>query len=244
MDFEPKIIGFLCNWCSYAGADLAGVSRYQYPSNVLPVRVMCTGRLSPAILLEPFLKGCDGVLVAGCHLGDCHYQSGNYRVKARIEFLKKILPKIGIEEERLLLDWISASEGAKFAETIKATVSKIKELGQLKLGSRDILRLKGAIEALNSERVRWLTERLNVLTDEGADVEKLKNAIVNIVHDEIERGEIISILETKPKTIPELGEILGIEKDIILKHVLALRKRGIVIEGEEVNQYYKYELTR
>jgi F420-non-reducing hydrogenase iron-sulfur subunit len=108
--FEPKIIGFLCNWCSYAGADLAGVSRIQYPPNIRIVRVMCSGRIEPSFILEAFRDGADGVLVAGCHLpSDCHYISGNFKALRRIMLLKKVLKEFGIESERLRIEWISAS---------------------------------------------------------------------------------------------------------------------------------------
>jgi F420-non-reducing hydrogenase iron-sulfur subunit len=128
--FEPKIIGFLCNWCSYAGADLAGVSRIQYPPNIRIIRVMCSGRIDPAFVLEAFKDGADGVLVAGCHLpSDCHYISGNFKALRRITLLKRALSEFGIEPERLRLEWISASEGDKFASVVRDMVEEIKNLG-------------------------------------------------------------------------------------------------------------------
>ena len=129
-EFEPKIIGFLCNWCSYAGADLAGVSRIQYPPNIRIIRVMCSGRIDPAFVLEAFKDGADGVLVAGCHPpSDCHYISGNFKALRRITLLKKALKEFGIEPERLRLEWISASEGDKFAAVVRDMVEEIKSLG-------------------------------------------------------------------------------------------------------------------
>ncbi len=128
--FEPKIIGFLCNWCSYAGADLAGVSRIQYPPNIRIVRVMCSGRIDPAFVLKAFKDGADGVLVAGCHLpSDCHYISGNFKAQRRIALLRKVLQGFGIEPERVRLEWVSASEGDKFAAVVRDMVKQIKELG-------------------------------------------------------------------------------------------------------------------
>ena len=128
--FEPTIIGFLCNWCSYAGADLAGVSRIQYPPNIRIIRVMCSGRVDPAFILEAFKNGADGVLVAGCHLpSDCHYLSGNFKAQKRITLLKKVLAQLGIEPERLRLEWVSASEGEKFAAVVKDMVAKLQKLG-------------------------------------------------------------------------------------------------------------------
>jgi F420-non-reducing hydrogenase iron-sulfur subunit len=129
-DFEPRIIGFLCNWCAYAGADLAGVSRIQYPPNIRIIRVMCSGRVDPAFILEALKDGADGVLVAGCHLpSDCHYISGNFKALRRITLLKKVLQQLGIEPERVRLEWISASEGDKFATVVKDMVEEIRKLG-------------------------------------------------------------------------------------------------------------------
>jgi F420-non-reducing hydrogenase iron-sulfur subunit len=129
-DFEPKIIGFLCNWCAYAGADLAGVSRIQYPPNIRIIRVMCSGRVEPSFILEALKNGADGVLVAGCHLpSDCHYISGNFKALRRVRLLKRVLQQFGIEPERVRLEWISASEGDKFATVVKDMVEQIKKLG-------------------------------------------------------------------------------------------------------------------
>ena len=138
-EFEPKIIGFLCNWCSYAGADLAGISRIQYPANIRIIRVMCSGRVDPAFILEAFKNGADGVLVAGCHPpDDCHYISGNLKALRRTILLKEVLKELGIEPERLRLEWISASEGDRFATIIREMVEEIKKLGPnpLKVGGR------------------------------------------------------------------------------------------------------------
>jgi F420-non-reducing hydrogenase iron-sulfur subunit len=128
-DFEPNILGFLCNWCSYAGADLAGTSRMKYPSNLKSIRVMCSGRVDPAFVLEALRKGVDGVLIAGCHPGDCHYQSGNYKTNRRIKLLQKLLVDLGIEPQRVRFEYISASEGQKFAEVVTEFVDEIKKLG-------------------------------------------------------------------------------------------------------------------
>jgi len=128
-EFKPRIVGFLCNWCSYAGADLAGVSRIQYPPTLRIVRVMCSGRVDPAFILEAFKNGADGVLVAGCHPGDCHYLAGNYKAQRRIVMLKRLLEQFGLEPERLRLEWVSASEGDRFATVIKDMTEEIKKLG-------------------------------------------------------------------------------------------------------------------
>lgn len=128
-DFEPRIIAFLCNWCSYTGADLAGTSRMQYPPNVRIIRLMCSGAVDPVYILKPILEGADGVLIGGCHPGDCHYQSGNYKARRRVAIAKNILSQLGFDEERIWLRWISASEGRLFADTITDMVAKLKEKG-------------------------------------------------------------------------------------------------------------------
>jgi len=128
-EFEPNIIGFLCNWCSYAGADLAGTSRLRYPANIKTIRVMCSGRVDPVFILEAFKNGVDGVLIAGCHPGDCHYQSGNYKANRRVKLLKKLLEELGLEPERVRFEYVSASEGQKYANLVAEFTEEIRKLG-------------------------------------------------------------------------------------------------------------------
>ncbi len=128
-DFKPLIIGFTCNWCAYAGADLAGTSRIQYPPSIRLIRVMCSGRVSPEFILEAFRDGADGVFIGGCHPGDCHYLRGNYMAFKRFLLLRKLLEEMGIEPERFRLEWISAAEGEKFAEVVREFTEQIKALG-------------------------------------------------------------------------------------------------------------------
>jgi F420-non-reducing hydrogenase iron-sulfur subunit len=135
--FEPRLLAFCCNWCSYAGADLAGVSRLQYPPNIRIIRVMCSGRIEPQFVLRALELGADGVMVAGCHPGDCHYISGNIKAEARMKMLNKLLEIMGIDTRRVRLEWISASEGPKFANTIKEFVAELKELGPNPLTNND-----------------------------------------------------------------------------------------------------------
>jgi len=133
MAFEPRIIGFLCNWCSYTGADLAGVSRIKSAPNVRVVRTMCSGRVDPAFVLKAFQLGADGVIVMGCHPGDCHYQEGNFKTARRIPFLKGLLQGFGIDPRRLRLEWVSASEGDRFARVVNEMTDQIRALGPLNL---------------------------------------------------------------------------------------------------------------
>jgi len=128
-EFEPKILAFCCNWCAYAGADLAGVSRFQMPTDVRVIRVMCSGRVPPELIIRALANGLDGVMVLGCHPGECHYSEGNYLTRRRAHVLKRLLDYIGIEPERFQLRWVSAAEGAKFSAVVKETTDKIKALG-------------------------------------------------------------------------------------------------------------------
>jgi F420-non-reducing hydrogenase iron-sulfur subunit len=130
--FEPRIVAFLCNWCSYAGADNAGIARIPSPANILPIRVMCSGRVSDEMILRTFRSGADGVLVLGCHIGDCHYISGNHRTAKRIPLLRNMLGYIGINPDRLRLDWVSSAEAPKFAQVTREFVQTIRELGPSK----------------------------------------------------------------------------------------------------------------
>jgi F420-non-reducing hydrogenase iron-sulfur subunit len=133
MAFEPKIVGFLCNWCSYTGADLAGVSRIRSAPNLRVVRTMCSGRVDPVFILKAFQLGADGVVVMGCHPGDCHYQEGNYKTARRIPFLQQVIRDFGIDPRRLRLEWVSASEGDRFAAIVNEMTEEIRSLGPLNL---------------------------------------------------------------------------------------------------------------
>jgi F420-non-reducing hydrogenase iron-sulfur subunit len=129
MSWEPRIVGFLCNWCSYRGADLAGTSRIRSAPNVKVIRVPCSTRVEPAFVIKAFQSGADGVLILGCHPGDCHYIEGNYKTMRRVPLLKKMLKQFGIEDERVRLDWVSASEGEKYASIVNEITEKVRELG-------------------------------------------------------------------------------------------------------------------
>jgi len=129
--FEPKIVGFLCKWCAYTGADLAGTSRIKYPPNVNAIRVNCSGRVDPTLVLKALSAGADGVLIAGCHPGDCHYTNGNVKTIRRFKVLQKMLDQFGIERERVRLEWVSASEGERYARIVESMTEEIRALGPL-----------------------------------------------------------------------------------------------------------------
>jgi len=132
-EWEPKILGFLCRWCSYAGADLAGTSRKKYPPNIRIIKIPCSGRVDPLLILKALRMGFDGVLVSGCHPGDCHYQTGNYRARRRIAITKKFLEYLGVEPRRVQASWVSASEGDKWAQVVTDVTREIKEIGPNRL---------------------------------------------------------------------------------------------------------------
>ena len=129
--FEPKIVGFLCKWCAYTGADLAGTSRIKYPPNVTPIRVMCSGRVDPVLVMKALSSGADRVLIAGCHPGDCHYTSGNVKTIRRFKLLQKMLDQFGVERDRVKLEWVSASEGEKYAQVVENMTETLRTLGPL-----------------------------------------------------------------------------------------------------------------
>jgi len=168
-EFEPKIIGFLCNWCSYAGADLAGVSRFQYPSNLRVIRLLCSTRVTPQIILEVFRSGADGVMVGGCHIGDCHYISGNYYTEKRLKAAWKLLELAGLDPKRLGLYWVSASEGERFASVVSDFTNTIEELGPSPVKEDEDLqrRLDAAIAASQEYRSRLLNGKEYDLVTKG-----------------------------------------------------------------------------
>lgn len=132
---EPKIVGFCCNWCSYGGADTAGTARMQYPPGVRIIRVMCSGRITPSMIFKAFEEGADGVFVGGCHIGDCHYDAGNYKCRRRAHLIKDLLQEFGIDKERFRFEWISASEGEKFQRTMDDFYSSVKSVGPMERSS-------------------------------------------------------------------------------------------------------------
>lgn len=246
-EFEPKIVGFLCNWCSYAGADLAGVSRFQYPSNLRIVRVMCSGRIEPSLIVEMFIQGADGVLVGGCHFGDCHYQVGNYYAEKRVKFTKKLLDAIGIKPERLKLEWIAAAEGQHFANTVRDLTELLKSLGpsQVSGGQPDVELLKNLFAAKNVAkdfRLKLLVSKELKIVEEGnvynnkIPSEELDELMDNAIEDELGRCRILFALKENPRSVEDLAVELGIPSRNVLTHIVTLKDRGLIamdrIEGD------------
>ncbi len=239
MTFEPTIIAFLCNWCSYAGADLAGVSRFSYPTSIRAIRVMCSGRVDPALVLEAFINGADGVFVMGCHLGDCHYLIGNFYAQRKIKMLKKLIALTGLEPERLRLEWVSASEGARFAELVKDFTNQMKALGPSPVAGEkpdpnileNLLAAKAAVEDF---RLRVLVGREGEMVDEGnvygekVSQEEFDEIMDEAIAAEYIRNKMYIMLKKVPQSVKELSKRLNIDPRNVLRHIVILRQRGMV----------------
>lgn len=242
MTFEPKIVGFLCNWCSYAGADLAGVSRIQYPPNIRIIRLMCSGRYDPVIVLEALIDGADGVLLTGCHIGDCHYIVGNYYAERKFRMLKKLLALTGLENERLRLEWVSASEGARFAEIAKEFTNQIKTFGPSPLSGETpdpnlLENLRAAQMAVAGFRLRVLVGREKSLIDEGniygerLSQEDFDNVMNDAIAAEYLRSKIYLILTKGPLSVKELSKRLDVDSQKALQEIVVMRRHGMVALG-------------
>lgn len=238
MKFEPKILGFLCNWCAYAGADLAGVSRIQYPPNLRVIRVLCSGRIDPVLVLEAVASGVDGVIVMGCHPGDCHYMTGNYEAERKIKMLKKLITPLGLAE-RLRLDWVSASEGARFAEVVRDFTNHIKVLGpsplrKEKLDPKKLEGIQAAKKAVEDFRLRALVARERKMIEEGnvygeeISQEEFDKIMNDAISAEYIRNRIYLLLEKEPMSIKHLSKRLGLDNKRVLDHVVILRRRGLI----------------
>ena len=242
MSFEPKILGFLCNWCSYAGADLAGVSRMQYPPNIRVIRVMCSGRVDSKFIFEALRVGADGVIVLGCHLGDCHYLEGNYEAEKKFDMVKRFLKLIDFDD-RVRLDWVSASEGARYAEVITEFTDHIKTLGPSPAGGDNpddeiLEKLKSIEEAAGSDRMRALVGRERKITEqenvygETISLDKFYAIFDQAIKDEYNRHRILVSLEKESMSVKDLAKELKIDPSVVLEHMVTLKSRGQVDFGE------------
>jgi len=247
MTFEPRIVGFLCNWCGYAGADLAGVSRITYPTNIRIVRLMCSGRVDPVFVLETLAQGADGVFVIGCHPpADCHYVEGNLQAERKIKMLKKLLARTGLEPERLRLDWVSASEGGRFAELVKEFTDQIKALGPSPLAGEksdpniltDVLAAKAAAGDFRLRvlvgREKELVEKGNVYGEEVSQ-DEFDETMEEAIEAEYVRNRIYLMVKDEPLSVKELSKRLDLDPQTVLRHMVVMRQRGWVavdrIEG-------------
>jgi F420-non-reducing hydrogenase iron-sulfur subunit len=251
-EFEPRIIGFLCNWCSYAGADLAGVSRIQYPTNIRVVRVMCSGRIDPTIPLEVLKQGADGVIILGCHPGDCHYSEGNLYEERKIKMLKKLIALTGLEPNRLRLEWVSASEGQRFAKVVTEFTEQIRKLGPSPLsGSKPNQKILENLQAAKDAasdfklrvlvgRERELTEKCNVY-EEKIPQEEFDSLLDETVQAEFARHKIYLLAKDEPVSVKALAEAIEMKPADVLNQVVAMRRLNMItvdhVEG--TTPFYK-----
>ena len=236
MTFEPKILGFLCNWCSYAGADLAGVSRIQYPPNMRVIRVMCSGRVDPVFIFKALLTGIDGVFVLGCHPGDCHYLEGNYEAEKKFIMVQKFLKMVDFDK-RIRLDWVSASEGVRFAKVVTEFIESIREQGPSPLSGENIDQelfnnLKAMENSVSSDRIRALVGRQRKITEveneygEKVPIDEFNAIFDEAIHDEFVRHRILLSLSTKVLSVKDLATELKLDPSEILENMLTLKSRG------------------
>lgn len=247
-EFRPRILGFLCNWCCYAGADLAGVSRLQYPPNMRVIRVMCSGRVDLAFILRAFSNGTDGVFIGGCWPGECHYVTGgNYLASSLVYICKKLLGHIGIDPGRLRLEWVSASEGVRFAEVVTHFTRKVKELGPL-VGGEAMVRkgLKVKIEAARRVipyiklvererlRVRFDTKEQyeEFFTSEEAD-----RLFQELIGEKLTMSQIMLLLREKPLSPGEISEIIGLDPSEVSRHLSVSARQGLVKFDESQKRF-------
>jgi len=247
-DFEPKIVGFLCNWCSYAGADLAGVSRFQYPPHLRVIRVMCSGRVDPPLVIRAFSRGADGVMILGCHPGDCHYATGNYYARNRAQVLAQLFGEVGMDAGRFMLDWVSAGEGERFASLVSSFTDQVRGLGALgsefvSAGERDELplRLNAATHVVVGERVRWLMGRKREMLEKGdvygrsVEAQEYDALLESCVTDEYLRNRLLLLTADQPLSVVEMARAIGVPPRQVLPHVMALEQGGLMamvgIEG-------------
>lgn len=248
MNFEPKILSFLCNWCAYAGADLAGISRFQYPPNTRVIRVMCSGRVDPVFIPKAFLAGYDGVMVLGCHPGDCHYLTGNFQAEKKINLTRKLLNMAGIDPERLLLDWVSAGEGERFSQVVRQFIEKIRTLGPFPLDQEMKGKLQAVRASLEGEKIRWmagkgpeLMEMENVYK-ERVPKERLEELIEATIRDELVKNRIVQLVEVKPVTATEISQTLNLKLKDTLSYLVSLvgeGKIGFHPSEEKVPKYVR-----
>ena len=233
-NFKPQIVAFLCNWCSYAGADMAGISRVQYLPNIRVVRVMCSGRVDPVFVLHAFFCGFDGVLVLGCHPGDCHYLTGNYHAEKKMNRLKKLLEIAGVATDRLYLDWVSAAEGTRFGQVVDSFVERIKREGPLGKDNSLRQRLQAAELTVQNEKVRWLLGSELSLLEEGnvygekVSPEKLDAAENEVIRDEFSKSWLTLILEEEPVSVREMAAITDLSVETISSYLIELEEAGEV----------------
>lgn len=247
-DFVPRITGFLCNWCSYAGADLAGVSRFSYPPNLRVIRTMCSARVEPDFVFDALLAGSDGVLVLGCHFGDCHYATGNYYTDRRMALVRFLLDRLGIARARFDWDWVSAAEGARFASLVTEFTNQLSLAGppgEAEGCSREefLDRIDLGLRVIQSEPIRWLLGRVYQLEQEGnvfgegATRDQLEAKLHDLVEEQLHRQSLLRALERGEGTVPELAAQIGLKSKATLQLITELIEEGLVTQSGEKDDY-------
>ena len=245
-EFKPVIVGFLCNWCCYGGADLAGVSRFQYPPYLRVIRLMCSGRVDLEFIFRAFAKKADGVFIGGCHLNDCHYNpEGNYDALGNSLIAKRILANIGVNPERLRLEWVSAGEGTRFAEVMIDLSAKIKSLGPLGSSEgKSIAELQAGLQAA-TDLVPYIKlverERFRVQERKEESYHKLfasaefDKLFQELILDKLAMGRIMGLARSQPVATGEIAAGLGLPASDVLRHLSVMVQRGLVrLEGNQV----------
>ncbi len=247
-EFKPKMVGFLCNWCCYGGADLCGVSRFQYPPNIRVIRVMCSGRVDSEHIFRAFENGIDGVFIGGCWLGECHYSTeGNYDALSMMHLTRKVMEQIGVNPARVRLEWVSASEGIRFAKVVTEFTEKLKELGPLGKGEgMDAGELQLKLEAAKKMlpylklvereklRVRFETEKEYDDFFNSAEVNRLLRELIS---DKLAISQITTLLGKQPLSTREISEILRVDQSEVARHLNRSAKQGLVCYDESRNCY-------
>jgi coenzyme F420-reducing hydrogenase delta subunit len=247
-EFKPKILGFLCNWCSYAGADLCGVSRYQYPPSIKVIRLMCSGRVDLEFVVRAFANGNDGVFIGGCWLGECHYiTEGNYDALSTMHLGKKLLEATGLNPDRLRLEWVSASEGIRYAEVVTDFTNRLKELGPLGTGEgmdRNALKLKlEAIRKLLPYVKLVEREKLRVRFENKAEYERffagaeLKSLFNELIADKLAISQIMVLLQGQALSTGEIADTLGMSRSDVTKHLNSSARQRLVRFDEDQKRY-------
>ena len=245
-EFKPVIVGFLCNWCCYGGADLAGVSRFQYPPPLRVIRLMCSGRVDLEFIFRAFARKADGVFIGGCHLNDCHYNpEGNYDALGNSLIAKRILANVGVNPERLRLEWVSAGEGIRFAEIMHDLSAKIKSLGPLGASEgRSIAELQAGLQAATDlvpyiklvERERFrVQERTEDNYHKLFDSAEFDQLFQELILDKLAMGRIMGYARSRPVAAGEIAAALELPAAEVRRHLNVLAQRGLVkLDGNQV----------
>lgn len=237
----PKIITFCCNWCAYPGADLAGISHFKYPVNARIVRVTCSGRVDPGLVLEAFISGADGVMVMGCHPSECHYEHGNFEAERRIKLLQYLFNKYELGGERLRVEWIAASEGRKFAEVTTDFVETVRKIGAFQEKAKEIL--DAMQDTFYGERLRLALGAANRALSSGADAEKYEETLKRIAEEEMNKYRMLQTLRKEGELcVRVVAEKLGLSLRETFYCFLDLKREGLIDEvkmGEDRYMVYK-----